>query len=139
MGGPEAAGPKQKKDGEDGSAPVKTCPDCQTIVHASIRLCPSCGYEFPPAPDLSRTASTSAILSSQIRAEWLTVTGVTYHHHDKPGSPPSLRSNTLRLRQPSRMGVLRIYWYARQKAAQWWHKRLPDLPVPRTVDEALNS
>jgi DNA repair protein RadD len=67
-------GRKRRKGDADGTAPVKTCPDCQAIVHASTRLCPGCGYEFPPPqPDLSRTASTCAILSIQIRAEWATV------------------------------------------------------------------
>ena len=84
---------RKRKDGDDReSRRFKACQDCGTIVHASTRICPTCGHAFPPPkPDLSRTASTSAILSSQIRAEWLTVTAVTYHHHDKPGSPPSLR------------------------------------------------
>jgi DNA repair protein RadD len=132
-------GRKRKKDDEEGVAPVKACPDCQTIVHASTRLCPTCGFEFPPPkPDLSRTASTSAILSSQIRAEWLTVTAVTYYHHDKPGSPPSLRVEyACGLASHREWVCFEHTGYARQKAVQWWQKRLPDLPVPRTVAEAL--
>ena len=131
-------GRKRKKDDEEGVAPVKTCPDCQTIVHASTRLCPTCGFEFPPPqPDLSRTASTSAILSSQIRAEWLRVTGVSYHRHEKPGSPSSLRVEyACGLASHREWVCFEHTGYARQKAVQWWQKRLPDLPVPRTVAEA---
>lgn len=36
--------------GEDvppGDAPVKECPVCGQILHLSIMLCPTCGYEFP--------------------------------------------------------------------------------------------
>lgn len=132
-------GRRRKKDEEEGTAPVKTCPDCQTIVHASTRLCPGCGYEFPPPqPDLSRTASTSAILSSQIRPEWVTVSGVSYHRHEKPGSPASLRVEyACGLASHREWVCFEHTGYARQKAVQWWQKRLPDRPVPRTVDDAL--
>jgi DNA repair protein RadD len=132
-------GRKRKKDDEEGTAPVKTCPDCQTIVHASTRLCPGCGYEFPPPqPDLSRTASTSAILSSQIRPEWVTVSGVSYHRHEKPGSPASLRVEyACGLASHREWVCFEHTGYARQKAVQWWQKRLPDRRVPHSVAEAL--
>jgi DNA repair protein RadD len=131
---------RKRKDGDDqGVAPVKACPDCGTIVHASTRICPTCGHAFPPPkPDLSRTASTSAILSSQIRAEWIAVTGVSHHRHDKPGSPPSLRVEYhCGLASHREWVCFEHTGYARQKAVHWWQKRLPDLPVPRTVAEAL--
>ncbi len=132
-------GRKRKKDDQEGTAPVKACPDCQTIVHASIRACPGCGYEFPPPqPDLSRTASTSAILSSQIRPEWVTVSDVSYHRHEKLGSPTSLRVEyACGLASHREWVCFEHTGYARQKAVQWWQKRLPDRPVPRTVDDAL--
>lgn len=31
----------------NGVAPCKVCPVCSEIVHASARICPSCGHEFP--------------------------------------------------------------------------------------------
>lgn len=36
--------PKKKKDGV---APVKDCPQCEAVVHASARICKYCGFEFP--------------------------------------------------------------------------------------------
>lgn len=30
----------------DGVAPVKTCPSCEALVHAAIRVCPYCQWEF---------------------------------------------------------------------------------------------
>ena len=39
--------PPKPKGEKEGEAPVKTCPECDEIVHASIRICPCCGYEFP--------------------------------------------------------------------------------------------
>src|SRR5262249_45578367 len=29
-----------------GPAPVKTCPECQAVVHLAAQQCPCCGYEF---------------------------------------------------------------------------------------------
>lgn len=36
------------KPGEEGVAPVKSCPKCEAIIHASISICPHCQYEYPP-------------------------------------------------------------------------------------------
>jgi DNA repair protein RadD len=39
----------QKKSGSgEGEAPVKLCDQCNEIVAAGARVCPTCGYEFPP-------------------------------------------------------------------------------------------
>jgi DNA repair protein RadD len=40
--------PPDKAGEGDGPAPCKTCPECDEIVHASIRQCPGCGFIFPP-------------------------------------------------------------------------------------------
>ena len=47
--------PPNKKEKGDGEAPVKVCDECQELVHISVMVCPSCGFEFPvkEAPDLS--------------------------------------------------------------------------------------
>jgi len=47
--------PPNKKEKGDGEAPVKVCDECQELVHISVMVCPSCGFEFPAkeAPDLS--------------------------------------------------------------------------------------
>lgn len=37
--------PKRKGKGT-GEAVTKTCPECEEVVTAAIRLCPSCGFEF---------------------------------------------------------------------------------------------
>ena len=43
--------PPSKKGGKPGDAPVKTCPgqdgECLELIHASVMICPACGYEFP--------------------------------------------------------------------------------------------
>ncbi|WP_034443533.1 DEAD/DEAH box helicase [Cloacibacillus evryensis] len=45
----EVKPPKHKGAGT-GDAPVKVCDECAELVHASVKVCPCCGYVFPPAP-----------------------------------------------------------------------------------------
>lgn len=40
--------PKKAGNGE-GEAPIKLCDNCHEIVHASAKVCPCCGAEFPEA------------------------------------------------------------------------------------------
>lgn len=132
-------GRKRKANDGDGVAPTKTCPDCETIVHAAAVACPICGHLFPPPePKLKPSAATNALLSTQLGAEWIEVADVTYVRHQKPGGRPSLRVDY-------RCGlVIHSEWicfehtgFARQKAVAWWQRRALALPVPGTVDEAL--
>lgn len=45
----EVKPPKHKGAGTS-DAPVKVCDECAELVHASVKVCPCCGYEFPAAP-----------------------------------------------------------------------------------------
>jgi len=130
---------KRKGDG-GGDAPVKTCPDCQTICHASVRQCSECGHEFPaPQPELSAFASTAAILSTQLRPEWLEVTRVGYKLHQKPDKPPTMRVDYLcGLVTHSEWVCFQHTGYPREKAIQWWRKRSPS-PVPTSIMEAVTA
>jgi DNA repair protein RadD len=130
---------KPKKPGTaEGDAPVKACPNCHSLVHAAVRQCPDCGHIFPPPkPQLEAEASHLDILSTE-RAEWVPVTRVSYARHDKPGKPPSLRVDYWSgLVAHSEWVCLEHEGYARQKAASWWARRAPGLPLPRRVEEAL--
>lgn len=43
-----AVQPPRKKGGDgDGEAPIKICDHCHEIVHASVKVCPSCNTPFP--------------------------------------------------------------------------------------------
>lgn len=74
-----------------GDAPVKECPDCQTMVAAGARYCP-CGHKFPD-PELNHGANAygGAVLSSQVVAEWADVDSVTYARNKKDGKPDSIK------------------------------------------------
>lgn len=136
---------KPKRPGKgDGDAPVKDCPQCRSIVHASVRTCPDCGHVFPPpAPKIVAQASTLAILSTATTAipakpQWLPVTRVSYARHCKPGKPPSLRVDYWSgLSHHSEWVCIEHPGYARQKARAWWGVRAPGLPMPTRVDDAL--
>lgn len=41
--------PGRRREG-NGEAPVKVCDACAELVHPTVRVCPSCGFEFP-APE----------------------------------------------------------------------------------------
>jgi DNA repair protein RadD len=49
-----AVDPPKAPNGQGGNgdkeAPVKSCPKCYELVHPSVRICPSCNYEFPIKP-----------------------------------------------------------------------------------------
>lgn len=40
----------------NGKPPVKTCPNCKSVIFAGFRECPDCQFEFPePKPEISET------------------------------------------------------------------------------------
>jgi DNA repair protein RadD len=84
--------PKIKSKTEDGEAPCKECPSCQTIQHAAMRNCVTCGYAFPP-PVLNHgnKAYSGAMISTQVQAEWVDVDDVGYSRWRKEGKPDSIR------------------------------------------------
>lgn len=51
---------------EKGEAPIKNCPECFALCHASVRVCPDCGAEFPQnEPNITRKASNGSVFSFQ--------------------------------------------------------------------------
>jgi len=126
--------PKPKGQGGAGEAPVKTCEECGSKVHASARTCPDCGAAFPETPPtFQAVAGKGAILSTDIEPQWLAVSEATYTIHRKAGSPDSLKATY-------RCGmVFHSEWicfdhtgYARRKAEAWWTARGPN-PLPATT------
>ena len=80
-------GRKKEKSEEPGEAPVKVCPECKTINHASVRHCIECNYEFPPpVVKVAPRAASNALLSTQQQGTWCDVTGITYARHRSPAS-----------------------------------------------------
>ena len=132
---------RKKEPGGDGEAPVKVCPECQTINHASTRRCVGCDHEFPPpALNVAPQAAANALLSTQIQNTWCDVTAVRYMLHEKPDKPASLRvTYECGLTRHSEWVCFEHTGFAREKAVSWWRGRAPHLPTPSTVNEALQQ
>jgi DNA repair protein RadD len=135
----DAVNPTRPGSGK-GEAPVKTCPECKSLLATAVRLCPDCGHAFaPPTPAVKTSASTLAILSTGA-PQWVAVDRVTYHRHEKRGGRPSLRVDyQCGLVRHREWVCLEHDRYPRRKAVAWWQRRAPGTPIPRTVAEALRQ
>lgn len=85
--------PKDKSaKAEEGAAPVKQCEACQTMCPAAALQCHVCGHEFPPRTlNHGSKSYDGAMLSGQVKAEWVDVDSVLYHRHRKEGKPDSVK------------------------------------------------
>jgi DNA repair protein RadD len=131
--------PRDKTKGQgDGETPTKVCPACRTINALAARICIECDSLFPtPEVHLEATATTRPILSVG-RPEWVDVGAVSYHRHDKPGKPPSLRVDYhCGLVRHREWVCLEHGGHAGQKAAAWWRRRDGSSDTPASVDDAL--
>lgn len=131
--------PKKPGKGQ-GEAPIKLCPDCNEICHASIRVCPACGHEFEidDTPKITAKASYTPILSTT-QPEWYPVSGQTFNYHEKLGGTPSVRIEYrvgMKVEKtwicPSHTG------FAKSKADRWWVQHGGQRPFPSSVDEFLD-
>lgn len=129
--------PGEKKAGKKkGDAPFKECPECELACGTITRVCPGCGYEFPPPERVVNTTPDEKPILS-IGPAWLSVDGIEYRLHTKPGSPPSMRVHyRVGLTDHRDWICFEHTGYARSKAEQWWLARGLE-PVPATVEEAL--
>lgn len=83
---------KRKKNDVEGVPPTKTCPDCDSILHAALRECPYCGFEFPkPEPEFNKKAYGGAVLSTQVVPEWKEVEAMYVSKHKTQKPTPTLR------------------------------------------------
>ena len=122
--------PPKKKGKGGGDAPVKECPECYEILHASARECFNCRYKFPidETPKINAQASASAILAGlgvpDLKQTKHEVTRATYAKHDKPGKPPSIRVDYYNglTRVASEWVCLFHGGRAQASAEKWWRQ-----------------
>lgn len=60
-----AVEPPSKAGSGDGEAPVRICDECHEICHASVRVCPACGHEFPPPKEKDYKLHSDDIMGLQ--------------------------------------------------------------------------
>ncbi|MGY6251779.1 DEAD/DEAH box helicase, partial [Bosea thiooxidans] len=123
-----------------GEAPVKICPSCFEINHASVRRCSCCGHEFDieEKPRFEARADTAPILSVTT-AEWLPVRSRKFRYHEKLGGLPSVR-----VEFASGLTTYKTWLcpqhsgFAKSKADRWWASHKGKTPFPASVDEWLS-
>jgi DNA repair protein RadD len=60
--------PPNKAGKGTGEAPVKTCPECDSLIAPAVKVCPDCGYEFPPPKEKKYRLSDIDIMGSENNA-----------------------------------------------------------------------
>lgn len=132
--------PKRRGRGQGGGeAPVKCCEHCGTWNHASVRVCVSCGQEFPRVVKIQSEASDLELIAGgEPRVETFVVDSVTYARHEpKDARPPSVRvSYHCGLRIFNEYLCFEHDGFARKKARDHWRECALSEP-PEDVEEAL--
>lgn len=140
----DAVVPSASRKG-DGDAPIKQCPEseggCGSLVYASAKCCPDCGYEFPidTAPKISTQAEDVPIMSKGAPEPRAVRSRVFRVHPGKFGKPDTVKASYV-------CGVLTVNeWlcpghgegFARANADRYWRKHGGAEPPPRSVLEWL--
>lgn len=121
---------KKPRSGESGveGAPVKECPECQSLVPISVMQCPDCGHVFPAKPMHEATASFADILSERFKPQIEThrVDRAEYSRHVKEGKPDSVRVDYYcGIKRYTEWVCFSHEGYPRMKASHWWADRKP--------------
>lgn len=129
-----------KKPGKGtGDAPIRICPDCECINHASARVCVDCGHQFPE-PEIKVTATAADVpILSKSEAEPRHVTSRTFRFHEGKGDkPPSVKVTYM-------VGMTSINeWlcpqhtgFPKTKSDRYWLNHGGLRPMPKTPLEFL--
>lgn len=119
-------------------APTRKCPECNVVLHISVKQCTECGYQFPEEQKHLSTASAQPILSI---VQEFSIDSVRYERHEKEGKPPSMRAiygigYALNINQ---FLCFDHGGFATMKARQWWVKATGEKHgVPKNTNEALS-
>ncbi len=117
---------------------VKVCQKCKSIVHATTKICPDCGNEFPAMTRLEKENDERDIIKKETEKIWFDVDRLYAKANIKAKSPPSL---------------MLIYQCGKKQIREWlcfehvgfasfigskvWREVAKTVP-PKTVQEALN-
>lgn len=137
-------------EARSGEAPTKICPgvdgdgiSCGKSVHASLKYCPHCNYEFPVTEAVEASVGTlHKVEFNQIQEpDRYTVTDVTYQTHQSKSTEKWLIRVTYECGVYSRFSEYLCFpdfysGYAVEKATAWWEER-SDEPFPASVDEFM--
>lgn len=135
--------PRRKGDGEKGECPVKECPNCYSYVAIQATYCPDCCFEFPPPKTIEKCAADENVMDSGKLTlpviEDFRVLGIKYEARTS-------KKQTHYMRVTYSVEVTRFSEYLffdsgnqfiRRKLQLWWTHRGGELPLPESVDEAV--
>lgn len=131
--------PKKKGEkGGGGIAPVRECPECRVLNHASAVICMNCGFEFPKSVNIKTQAGTDALIASSMpQVEEFKVTKVLYQKHIKMDRPDSVKvTNYCGLTKYTGYVCFEHGGGAGKRAIKWWKERANTEP-PTTTAEAM--
>ena len=134
----------ETRKGKKGTAPVKECDNCHSMVHLSVRKCPDCGEDFPVNENARHGGSASEANALSTQQNTYKINHVWYDIHEKKKKDGSI-SQTLRVDYEWGYRCFTKEWvcfehsgFARDKAEHWWrtHAVDPNSPIPSTIEEA---
>lgn len=138
-------GAKKERKAESSVAPHKKCPICDCVVPIGVKVCPSCDYPYPePAAELEVKASTASIVSepydkSKLIYEVEINNRIFARNKGKFPKPDCFRvTYSASLRKYDDYFCLEHSGFPRRMAEKKWLAAGGQLPVPRTVTEALD-
>lgn len=140
--------PPPRKGEGGGEAPIKECDQCFMLVPAGAKNCPYCDYEFPPNEiTIDETASTADIIKKTTappipytrRPTRREVDRVSYHAHQKPGKPDSLKISYY-----DGLALVAREWVcifhsgkAGAEGKRWWNENVGVLYQPGDILQAV--
>lgn len=142
--------PRKKGDANEGEAPVKVCPQCDTYNHTRAARCEHCGFEFPPPKEITTKAGTDDVMvegEMEPKIEELGVLSVTF----KKGKSRASRNEYFRVSYTTFNGTFAQYFHPgsrhavpRERFEKWWWWCLPNkkgkaenYDYPTTIHDAV--
>lgn len=132
---------RRKGDAVAGEAPVRECPECFSYLPIQLKVCPDCGFIFPPPKTINKTASTDEIMARTTDpvVEEFAVLGVKYTDKISKNGNPYLecKYNTGIQSFKEVMMFGSDNAFLQRKLEGWWTYRGGQWPIPENVDTAL--
>ena len=129
----------------NGGAPVRECPQCQSVFPAGRTACPDCGYELPREERRLKhdsRACSDGILSGESSELEYPVMDVYYCTHTKRNADEGT-PKTMRIDYMIGFSDFQAEWvcpehtgYARRKFEKWWRERT-EIDPPGTAAECV--
>ncbi len=131
----------ERKKG-NGEAPGKICPECRSLVHASVRECLECGHQFPE-PEKKHEAKASDLnpMGAEIarpKEYFVTDIEVKVVQSKKDETPMLMVIYICGFQQFREWVLFEHKGYGRIKACQWWQDRTMGDSVPITSEDAYS-